>query len=74
MSERDYLVTRAAQERKFASAATDSRAAAIHSAMAAEYERRLLDLETERQFLRISSSRAKQLSRKGVDHSGSNRI
>ena len=75
MSERDYLVTRAAQERKFASAATDSSAAAIHSAMAAEYERRLLDLEAERQFDRISSSRGKQLTRTKVqDHSGSKRI
>lgn len=71
MSERDYLLTRAAQERRFASAATDPRAAAIHSAMAAEYERRLLDLEARRQFDRIisRSSFGKRPTRmKGDDH------
>ena len=55
MSEREYLRARAAQERELASAATDSRAARIHSAMAAEYERRLLDVEAKRQFERIAS-------------------
>lgn len=67
MSERDYLLTRATQERRFASAATDARAAAIHSAMAAEYERRLLDLEAERQSDRISSRRIKPPSRMKAD-------
>ena len=63
MSERQYLVARAAQERKFASGATDPRAAVIHSAMAAEYERRLLDLETAQQFKRLVSWRRTQQSR-----------
>lgn len=57
MAERDYLVARAAQERKFASAATDERAATIHAAMAAEYERRLIELETRRQRRSIIGKR-----------------
>jgi hypothetical protein len=45
MSDREYLLKRAAQEDELASAATNPRAAVIHSAMAAEYRRRLCDLQ-----------------------------
>jgi hypothetical protein len=40
-SERKYLLRRFTQERELARIATDSRAAALHLAMAYEYERRL---------------------------------
>lgn len=53
MSDREYLSRRAAQEQELASVATDKAAAVIHSAMAAEYRRRLLEIETERQFRAI---------------------
>ncbi|WP_344698813.1 hypothetical protein [Sphingomonas limnosediminicola] len=49
MSDREYLSRRAAQEEERASIATHKTAAVIHSAMAAEYRRRLLEIETEKQ-------------------------
>jgi hypothetical protein len=48
MSNREYLLKRAAQEDELASTATNRKAAVIHAAMAAEYRRRLFDLEFER--------------------------
>jgi HD superfamily phosphohydrolase YqeK len=53
MSDREYLRMRAAQEEELASSATNTTAAVIHSAMAAEYRRRLFDLEAERQLSAI---------------------
>ena len=50
MSDRKYLQRRAAQEEELALVVPDKTAAVIHSAMAAEYRRRLLEIETERQF------------------------
>ena len=48
MSDREYLRRRAAQEDELASIATSATATVIHSAMATEYIRRLVDLEIER--------------------------
>jgi hypothetical protein len=50
MSNRQYLRRRAVQEEELASTAMDETAAVIHAAMAAEYRRRLLELEIERQL------------------------
>jgi hypothetical protein len=48
MSDRQYLRRRATQEEELASTAKDETAAVIHSAMAAEYRRRLLEIDTQR--------------------------
>ena len=48
LSDREYLRRGAAQEDELASTATSATAAVIHSAMATEYRRRLVDLEIER--------------------------
>jgi len=45
-SEREHLLRRSVQERELACSATDTRAAEIHFAMFAEYERRLSELPT----------------------------